>query len=293
MNRGLTISLVVHACVLVLALIAISAQPMASPPVDMLPVSFVSEKDFTKLTQGAKNALQLPKDTPKPLADKIGDLKTVDQVAPKAVDKPPITTEAKPKADPKPKPEPKQAEKPKPPEYKPDQIADLLKKDVKKDPPKKADDTPPKPDKDSPKFDTNQIAQLLDKRDPQRQIATADAVNDKATVGAATSPEAAELSQDEKSALMARLSECWTVPPGIDVSSTLFVKIKVVLKPDGSLSGPPVVVAGSPSPLGPALAESAKRALLSCQPFKMLRPEHYDEWRDLELTFNPHLMFGG
>jgi outer membrane biosynthesis protein TonB len=299
MNRGLTISLVVHACALVLALFAISAQPMASPPVDMLPVSFVSEKDFTKLTQGAKNApLSLPKEAPKPLADKIGDLKQVDQLAPKAVDKPPITTEAKPKSDPKPqaKPDPKQAEKPKPPEYKPDQIADLLKKDVKKDPPKKVDDTTPqKPDQNSPKFDTNQIAQLLDKRDPQRQIATADAINDKPSLGAATGAQAAQLSQSEIDALRSRLMQCWSPPPGVDAATKLRVALRVLLKPDGSLAQPAVVaeIVGASSTLGPAFVESAQRAILQCQPFTMLKPEHYDQWRDLTLDFDPHEYFGG
>jgi colicin import membrane protein len=55
----------------------------------------------------------------------------------------------------------------------------------------------------------------------------------------------------------------------------------------------PVLVEGSASPLGPALAESAKRALLLCQPFTMLKPEHYDQWKDLELKFDPHELLGG
>jgi colicin import membrane protein len=59
------------------------------------------------------------------------------------------------------------------------------------------------------------------------------------------------------------------------------------------MAQPPVVVEGSASPLGPALAESAKRALLSCQPFTMLKPEHYDQWKDLQIDFNPQELLGG
>jgi colicin import membrane protein len=41
------------------------------------------------------------------------------------------------------------------------------------------------------------------------------------------------------------------------------------------------------------MAESAKRAILTCQPFTMLRPEHYQLWKDIEITFDPREMFGG
>ena len=50
---------------------------------------------------------------------------------------------------------------------------------------------------------------------------------------------------------------------------------------------------GTASPFGPAMAESAKRAILTCQPFKMLRPENYEHWKDIEITFDPREMFGG
>jgi colicin import membrane protein len=41
------------------------------------------------------------------------------------------------------------------------------------------------------------------------------------------------------------------------------------------------------------MAESAKRAILSCQPFTMLNPDHYDQWRDMEINFDPSEMLGG
>jgi len=308
MKPGMTISCVAHAAALFFGFMAISAQPMEAPPVQTLPVSFVSEKDFSQLTQGVKNAPQLKIPDVKPLADKVDAQKSVDQLAPKVADKPAITTEtAKPTAEskPEPKPEPKpelktelkpaqkpadKPDKPKPPEYRPDQIANLLKKDAAKEPPKRDE----KPARDSsPKFDANQVAQLLDKREPQRQIATAQSINDSATLGAAIGAQNAQLSQSEIDALRARISNCWSPPPGIDVNSKLYVVLRVLFKTDGSMSQAPVLVEGSASPLGPALAESAKRALLLCQPFTMLRPEHYDQWKDIELKFDPHELLGG
>ena len=310
MRLGMTISCVGHAAALLWGLMVISAQPMESPPVQTMPVSFISEKDFTQITQGVKNAPQLKIPDLKPLADKVDSPKSVDQLAPKVADKPAITTDtSKPKSDAKtdakpsaksdaktdPKPDPKQADdKPKPPDYKPDQIADLLKKDAAKTPPKPEDNsTPQKPTQNTPKFDANQVAQLLDKRDPQRQVAAAQAVNDNTSLGAANGAQAAQLSQSEIDALRARISSCWSPPPGVDATSKLYVVLRVLFKQDGSLGHDPVLVEATASSLGPALADSAKRALLLCQPFTMLRPEHYDQWKDMELKFDPHELLGG
>jgi hypothetical protein len=297
MKPGMTISCVGHAAALLAGLLAISAHPMEAPPVATLPVSFISEKDFTQMTQGVKNAPQLKVDPPKPLADKVDIPKPVDQIAPKAADKPQITTDSStPKVAPKPdiKPDTKQADKPnKPqPEYKPDQIADLLKKDTNKTAPK-PDDNAAAQKQDSPKFEANQIAQLLDKRDPQRQLAAAETLNQTPNLGAASGAPGAQLSQSEIDALRARISSCWSPPPGIDATSKLYVVLRVLFKQDGSLGQDPVLVEATASGLGPALAESAKRALLLCQPFTMLKPDHYDQWKDLELKFDPQELLGG
>jgi colicin import membrane protein len=298
MKPGMTISCIGHVAALLVGLLAISAHPMEAPPVAALPVSFISDKDFTQMTQGVKNAPQLKVDQPKPLADKVDVPKPVDQIAPKAADKPQITTDSStPKVAPKPdiKPDPKQADKankPQPPEYKPDQIADLLKKDVNKNPPK-PDDDPAAQKPDAPKFEANQIAQLLDKRDPQRQVAAAETLNPNATLGAATGAPGAQLSQSEIDALRARISSCWSPPPGVDANTKIHVALRVLLRQDGSLLQQPVLVEASASALGPALAESAERAVLACQPFTMLRPEHYDQWKDITLDFDPHELLGG
>ena len=310
MKPGMTISCVVHAAALFFGFMAISAQPMEAPPVQALPVSFVSEKDFSQLPLGVKNAPELKVPDSKPLADKVDEQKPVDQQAPKVSANPEITTpaakpvsEAKPEPKPEPKPElktelkptPKPADKPdkpKPPEYRPDQIANLLKKDAAKDPPKQQD-APAQPARDTPKFNADQVAQLLDKREPQRQVATAQSLNDSPTLGAAIGAQNAQLSQSEIDALRARISSCWSPPPGIDANSRVYVVLRVLFKPDGSMVQAPTLVEGSASALGPALAESAKRALLLCQPFTMLRPQHYDQWKDLELKFDPHELLGG
>ena len=81
------------------------------------------------------------------------------------------------------------------------------------------------------------------------------------------------LSQSEIDALRRRLAECWNPPVGASNAPNLKVVMRVLFKQDGSVASQPVLVAGTASPFGPAMAESAKRAILTCQPFKMLRPE--------------------
>jgi hypothetical protein len=298
MRGSLTISAIAHLVVLAMCLVALAAQPLEAPATPTMAVSTISVKEFTELTKGVKDAPKLKVDDIKPVADKIDTPKPVDEIAPKPVDKKPeIKTDASAQQPPKPdnKPDPKPADKPakaKPPDYKPDKIADLLKKDAAKPP--KPDDkaSPDTPPRDSPKFNADQVAALLDKRDPQRQMAAAETLGSQANLGASNGT-APQLSQSEIDALRSRLVQCWNPPPGLDASSKIYVVLRVLFKPDGSMSREPILVEATASPLGPTLAESAKRALLSCQPFTMLKPEHYDQWKDLELKFDPREMLGG
>ena len=309
MKPGLTISCLAHAVALLWGLVAFAAKPNDAPAVESLPVEFVSATEFSQLTAGVKNAPK-PLEQPKPLADKVGEPNPAKQLAAKVADKPDVITDSAPPPEPKPEPKPQakaaeKAEKPKQPEPKPDAIMEELKKEEAKKPPPKPPKKEPqfKPDqiaeqlkrdeskKPSTRFDAHQVATLLDKRDPQRRLATAETLNGAVSLGAPNA-HAAQLSQSELDALRARLIQCWSPPPGVSVDSKLYVVLRVVFKPDGSLAHEPGVVEDSASSLGPALSESAKRALMLCQPFTMLRPEHYDLWKDIEIKFNNELLGG-
>src|SRR5579864_9477786 len=294
MRGSLTISAVAHLIALALCVVAFAAAPMEAPMPPTMTVNTISVKEFTELTKGIKDAPKLKVDEIKPQADKVDTPKPVDEVAPKVVDKKPeiktdTAAQQQPKQDPKPADKPAKA---KPPDYKPDKIAELLKKDAAKEP--KPDDkaSPVTPPRDAAKFNADQVAALLDKRDPQRQMAAAETLNNQPSLGAA-SGAAAQLSQSEIDALRARISSCWSPPPGINADSKIIVSLRILLKQDGSLAQQPILVQATPSPLGPPLAESAKRAVLACQPFTMLKPEHYEQWKDLQLDFNPQILLGG
>jgi len=150
MKVGWTISAVLHAGVLAWGLITFATRPLNAPPPEFLATDIISAADFSQITQGVRTA---PKaEAPKPLVEKIGDDKPVENPTAKVVDKPEIVPTAD-QAQPKPEPEKKKAE-PKPPEPQPkpepkqafvkepepkvDPIAEALKKDNSK-PEKKQD----------------------------------------------------------------------------------------------------------------------------------------------------------
>jgi outer membrane biosynthesis protein TonB len=278
MRTGLTISGVGHAAVLLWSVLAFAARPYQAESTESLPVDIISASDFSQITAGAKNAPKL--DAPKPLVEKVADAKPVDDPTAKLAKK-----EIKAATD-------------TPPQAAPDPIADALRKEVNKKPdPKQADVKPPTPAKkptqpQPPAFDPRKVEALLDKRDPQRFAAAGDDLNDKVSLGLATGT-AAQITQNELDALRARLAELWSPPAGAKDPQELVVLVRMKLKPDGTLAGPPMVLTSGASPLFMAARDSAVRAVFRGQPYSMLRPDHYEQWKDIEITFDPRLMIRG
>jgi colicin import membrane protein len=291
MRAGLTISTAVHAALLLWGLLSFSARPLeASQPA--MPIDIVSDKDFSKIAAGVKNAPQA--DMSKPLVEKVGEAKLSDEPTPKISEKPEIKTASAPPPQAESKPEKAETKPDKKEPPKVDAIAEALKKEEtrkkREEARAKAAELKKQKEAQQPKFDPQQIAALLDKRDAQRQVATGETLAQTPSLGFANAAPA-QLSQSELDALRRRLSECWSPPIGAANAPNLKVVLRVLFKRDGSVAAPPSLVAGSPSPYGPAMAESAKRAILSCQPFTMLRPQNYDQWKDIEITFDPRDMF--
>jgi outer membrane biosynthesis protein TonB len=293
-----TISACCHAVVLGAALVSFSPARLPATHVESIPVNIVTDTDKSAMTQGIATA---PKETKSPFVEKIAEPKAVDnpnaKIAPKEVT---ASTDA---AQPPTPPEQKQAAKSKP-EPQRDLIAEALKKDAaaKKAEQKKAADakvpTPPKrpPQPPTPqsqqKFDPRQMQALLDKRDPQRKEATGATLSDTPSVGTSKG-SAKQLTQSELDALRARLAQLWNPPAGAQNPQELVVAIRIRLKPDGTLAGPPTVTTSGQSPLFMAARDSAIRAVFRGQPFDMLRPETYELWKDIEVTFDPRDMIRG
>jgi colicin import membrane protein len=309
MRTGLAISSVVHATALLWALMTFTTSPLESMPTDSLPVDIISPTEFSQLTAGSKTAKK--QEAPKPLVEKQGEQKQVEdhtakitekkeiqatkneQTPPKPVEK----TESKPEPKPEPpKPAEKAEAKPEPkPEEKTDPIAEALKKDEKKKEEEKkqaqkAVPTPQKkpPPKKQPEFNPQRIAALLDKRDPTRQAATGDAINRTASLGIPAGT-AATLSQNELDALRARLRQNWSVPP---LAEKVVIRMVIRLTPDGRLASPPQVLTRGSGAAFDAFRDSAVRAVMVSQPFNMLRKESYETWREIDIDFDERTMFG-
>ena len=197
-------------------LVAFAARPNDAPPAESLPVEFVSATEFSQLTAGVKNA---PKaiENAKPLADKVGEPEAGQgaraQGRRQAGDQDRRPCGAAAEVKPKPKAAPKAGRKAEETKPKPDQIADALKKDEAKKPPKPKKPPEFKPDqiaeqlkKEEPKkppskFDADQVAALLDQREPQRQLASAGDAQRHGLARGARPVSAAQLSQSELDAL--------------------------------------------------------------------------------------------
>jgi outer membrane biosynthesis protein TonB len=295
MKAGLAISAMLHAALLLWGIISFAARPLEARPNDALPIDIISDKQFSEITKGVKNGAK--DKLPAPLVEKVGDPKPVDDSTAKPVDKKELTaakTDAPPPPAEQPAPKPAEAkpEKKEPPKI--DPIAETLKKEEAK---KKAEEkakakAAAQQAKPQPQFDPTKIAALLDKREPTRQASVGDTLSPIPSLGKSDG-RAAQLSQSEIDALRKRLGECWNPPAGARDAGQLKVVLRVLFKPDATVATPPQLVAGTPSPFGPAMAESAKRAILSCQPFTMLRADTYQLWKDIEITFDPREMFGG
>ncbi len=291
MRADWTISGCCHLVVLGVALVSFSPSRLPPTRVESIAVNIVTDSNKSELTKGQTTA---PKqETPNPFVERIGEQKPVEnpaaKIAPREVT---ASTDATP-----PPPEPPKQEAKKKAEPKRDLIADAIKKDdAKKTEQKKVDakvPTPPKrPPQPQPKFDPRDMQALLDKRDPQRTAAIGDTINNTVSLGAPKA-SAKQLSQNELDALRARLAQLWNPPAGAQNPEELVVTIRLRLKPDGTLLGGPQVVTSGQSPLFMAARESAIRALFRGQPFDMLRPETYEVWKDIEITFDPRDMIRG
>jgi hypothetical protein len=189
---------------------------------------------------------------------------------------------------------------------------------AKPEPPKQVQATPrpqtkPEPPKQQPVFDPTAIAALLDRTRQQAPQPTPTPAPKPATPTPpqpqAARPPAPVVTQSptpardvpmtisEVDAFRAAVERCWIVPAGARDAQNLRVTIRVFLNQDGSLTRPPEVVdEARMNRTGEenfrTAAESARRAVQRCAPYRMLPANKYDTWREVELTFDPSRMLG-
>ena len=302
-DKTLAASIALHVLVIGWGLVSFSTKAFETTPEDSLPVDIISADQLPHVTAGMKTG---KKENPKPLVEKVAEAKPADDAVGKITEKPPVVTDTAPPPTPKveekpvekkpdpPKPvvENKPKEEPKPIEKKPDPpkvdpIAEALKKEEKKPPPKpqaQAAAKPPEPQKPKERtFDQSKIAALLDKRDPSRQAVTGDTLNSNAALGLARGT-AADNSATWGSMFKQQVERCWKKPyGGIEAQQTEAAFI-IRLKRDGTLEGMPVPDGTPATPYLRVYQESALRAIIECQPYK-LPAAFFDEWKYFSPVF--------
>ena len=291
-DKTVLASVALHVFVLGWVMLSFSTKALEMPPEDSVPVDVISPDQLAKVMAGTKTG---KKENPKPLAEKVAEAKPVDDAVGKITEKAPVVTETAPKVAEKPKEEPKPVEKkPDPPKaaennpvekkpdpVKPDPIAEAIKKEEKKPPPKPVQAArPPEPQKPrivERHFDQSQIAALLDKRDPTRQAVANDTLNSNAALGLSKGT-AADNSATWGSMFQRQVERCWKKPYGGIESQKPEVAFAIRLKRDGTLEGSPVPEGVPATPFLRVYQESALRAIIECQPYK-LPAAFYEEWK--------------
>ena len=143
-------------------------------------------------------------------------------------------------------------------------------------------------------FDPSNIAALIDKS--KVESAQTNKKTDKITQDQDKNVDFSGLSLSEEDALKAQIFGCWSIPLGLPYNENLLVRIKLQLKPDGSIIDSEIIDHARMNKPGQGfykvLAESALRAVKLCQPLRV-PSTGYERWKELQLNFDAREMLEG
>jgi hypothetical protein len=103
----------------------------------------------------------------------------------------------------------------------------------------------------------------------------------------APASESADIASSLVTEFRRHLRTCSKLPADLKASDDVKVKLRVLLKQDGTLATDPILIEASASMKGPLLMQGAVSALQACQPYAMLPADRYGEWKVLDLSFTP------
>ena len=143
-------------------------------------------------------------------------------------------------------------------------------------------------------FDPNNIAALIDKS--KEETAETTIKSNKITQSNQKNVTSNTLTLSEEDALKAQIFGCWSIPLGLPYNENLLVRIKLSLKPDGTVTNSEILDHARMNKPGQGfykvLAESALRAVRLCQPLKV-PSTGYERWKNLQLNFDAREMLKG
>ena len=271
MRKSLLISSLMHALIITLMLVDINLftqkQPKATPAVLMVDLTKVQIADKTNL--------------PSKKSDKQNK-------SAKAENRKVTTTKQSPS-----KPTPKPA--PKPQEKAISKDAATVKSSKKKAEKKKKEKTAKQQKSQKESYDFKSLLASVEK---VRKTPNPTTVQ-KEDTNAVTNGEEVNLAQiltiSERDLIAYKLKECWNVDVGIEGVEDIIIEIQAFINKDGHVREVKIKNTLTSQAMK-AVAESARRAILICDqkgddsPFKILAEKyanHYNQWKELDLRFNP------
>ena len=270
MNRSIILSSVLHVFVIILT--AMSLPFLAKKPIDLPPIVSVE-------------LIQITDKTNIPFAPKAK--KIIEKVKKKEKEKL-VSEQAPPKIVKKEKPDAVPL---------PDKKSEVIKKleDKKQNPEKIEKEIKQVSEFEKDElFDPTDIAALIDKS--KEETAETNLKTDKITQNQDKNVDTIGLTLSEEDALKAQIFGCWSIPLGLPYSENLLVRIKLKLKPDGSVIRSEILDHERMNKPGQGfykvLAESALRAIKLCQPLRV-PTTGYERWKDLQLNFDAREMLEG
>ncbi len=287
MNRSLIISSFLHAILIfvtAMSLPFLAKKPVDIPPIVSVELIQIAEKTNIPFAPKAKKIIEKVKEKEKKLVSEQAPPKKVEKTKTKTVLAPDQNSKKIENETPEAIPLPDKT------------LKKVETKEEKKQNPEKVDDEVKQVSEFEKKdlFDPNNIAALIDKS--KEESAEVLKTNDDITQDRERNVENTGLTLSEEDALKAQIFGCWSIPLGLPYNENLLVRIKLKLKPDGTVSKTEILDHARMNKPGQGfykvLAESALRAVKLCQPLRV-PTTGYERWKELQLNFDAREMLEG
>ena len=287
MNRNVFISFGLHTLLVVITAMSLpflTQKPIDLPPIISVELIQISDKTNIPFAPKAQKIIEKVKEKEKKLISEQAPPKKIKKTKTKTVvsldKKIEKIDKQKPESLPLPEKTVKKIETKKETKQNPEkvvtevkQVSEFEKKDI---------------------FDPSDIAALIDKS--KVESAKTNKKLDKITQDQDKEMDFAGLTLSEEDALKAQIFGCWSIPLGLPYNENLLVRIKLQLKPDGSIMRSEILDHARMNKPGQGfykvLAESALRAIKLCQPLRVPRTG-YERWKELQLNFDAREMLEG
>ena len=268
MSKSILLSSAFHALIIILTIVTlpfVAKKPLDLPPLISVELIQISEKTNIPFAPKAKKIIEKIKEEEKKLVSEQAPPKKVKKIKPEAIPMPDQKVEKIKQVEDKQNPEVE--------DTKVKQVSEFEKKEI---------------------FDPTNIAALIDKS--KENLAETDIKSDKITQSQDKSLNNVGLTLSEEDALKAQIFGCWSIPLGLPYNENLMVRIKLKLKPDGTIIDSEILDHARMNRPGQnfykVLAESALRAIQLCQPLRV-PSTGYERWKDLQLNFDAREMLEG